>query len=210
MQTKVKGNIMKNLLLASSFLLITGFTACSDNNQKADETKAAKAPNSAPVIEVSHNENAKAIKVKEKVSDANQSKSYYLDYNVKSAYDQNSQPANHDASVRVKPRTSIDANMHVRSPYEKVQVSLLVRKMSKEFIVKCSACHNDYANGIIGPSLLNKDSDYIFNKIAEFKNGTKSNPLMTDLIKQMSDNEIRTMAEEIYNFNLEINNMKEK
>ena len=201
---------MKNLLLASSFLLITSFTACSENNEKTTDTKVPSAQNSAPVIEVSHNDNAREIKVQEKKSDANQSKSYYLDYNIKSAYDENSQPANNDASVRVKPRTPIDANMHVRSPYEKVQVSLLVRKMSKEFIVKCSACHNDYANGIIGPSLLHKDTDYIFNKIAEFKNGTKSNPLMSDLIKQMNDDEIRKMAQEIYNFNLEINTMKEK
>lgn len=201
---------MKNLVIASSFLLVTSFTACSDNKEKTDDIKGANAQNSTPVIEVSHNDNAREIKVEEKGSDANQSKSYYLDYNVKSAYDQNSQPANSDASVRVKPRTTIDANMHVRSPYEKVQVSLLVRKMSKDFIVKCSACHNDYANGIIGPSLLHKDSDYIFNKIAEFKDGTKSNPLMNDLIKKMSDDEIRNMAQEIYKFNLEINTMKEK
>jgi cytochrome c553 len=100
--------------------------------------------------------------------------------------------------------------MHIRSPYEKIKVSLLVRKLSKKFIVKCSACHNDYANGIIGPSLLGKDADYIFNKIADFKSGKKSNPLMNDLINMMSEEEIRDMANEIYKFNEEINKMKEK
>ena len=184
----------KILLLASSVLLLTSFSGCGEKQDKESTQKVQNTPQSAPVIEVTHNENAKEIKVAQKTADANQSKSYYLGYNINSEYDENAQPANKDAAVRVKPRTSVDANMHVRSPYEKIQVSLLVRKMSKKFIVKCSACHNDYANGIIGPSLLNKDADTIFNKIAEFKSGAKSNPLMSDLVKMMSEDEIREMA----------------
>ncbi len=200
----------KILLFASSLLILSSFSGCGEKQEKESSQKTDISAQSAPVIEVTHNENAREIKVSEKSADANQSKSYYLDYNIKSAYDENSQPANKDASVRVKPRTSVDANLHVRSPYEKVQVSMLVRKMSKKFIVKCSACHNDYANGIIGPSLLNKGADEIFNKIADFKSGKKSNPLMSDLIKMMNDEEIREMAKEIYRFNQEIQSMKEK
>ena len=85
-----------------------------------------------------------------------------------------------------------------------------MKKLSKNFRIKCSACHDDYANGIIGPSLLSRDSDYIYNKIAEFKSGKKSNPLMDDLIKMMSDDEIRVLADEIYMFNKQIKEMKEK
>jgi len=202
---------MRFKILASSLLILSAFTACSDKteeqNSKKEESTSAT---TTPKIEVVKNENARAIKIAEKKSDDEQSKSYYLDYNIKSAYDQNSQPANKDASVRVKPRTVIEANMHIRSPYEKLKVSLMVRKMSKKFIVKCSACHNDYANGIIGPSLLGKDTNYIFNKIADFKSGKKSNPLMTDLIKMMSDEEIREMASEVYKFNQEIEAMRSK
>ena len=202
---------MRFKILASSLLIVSAFTACSDNAEENTSKKEQSASSTTtPKIEVVKNEHAHAIKVSEKKSDDKQSKSYYLDYNIKSAYDQNSQPANKDASVRVKPRTVIDANMHVRSPYEKLKVSLMVRKMSKKFIVKCSACHNDYANGIIGPSLLKKDTDYIFNKIADFKSGKKSNPLMTDLVKMMSDEEIREMASEIYKFNQEIETMRNK
>ena len=200
----------KILLLASSLLILSSFSGCGEKQEKKSSQKTDTSTQSTPVIEVTHNENARGIKVSQKSADANQSKSYYLGYNIKSSYDENSRPANVDAAVRVKPRTSVDANMHVRSPYEKVQTSLLVRKMSKKFIVKCSACHNDYANGVIGPSLLQKDPDYIFNKIADFKSGKKSNPLMSDLIKLMSDEEIKEMAQEIYKFNLEIQSMKEK
>ena len=87
---------------------------------------------------------------------------------------------------------------------------MLVKKLSKTFRVKCSACHDDYANGIIGPSLLTRNADYIYDKIAEFKSGKKSNPLMTDLINMMSDEEIRALADEIYEFNKQIKEMREK
>ncbi len=200
---------MKYTILASSLLVLSIFSGCSDDTS----TKSTQQTASAPVIEIVKNDNSQEIKVLEKERTAielKNGKAFYYDYNIKSAYDQNAQPANKDAAVRIKPRTAIDANMHIRSPYEKIKVSLIVRKMSKNFIVKCSACHNDYANGIIGPSLLGKNSDEIFNKIADFKNGVKSNPLMNDLINMMSDDEIRTIAEEIYEFNLELQKMENK
>ena len=192
--------------LATSILM----TGCSDNKGEQESSQKAAAPVSASSIEIVENENIGEIKVKEKGRDANLSKSYYYDYNIKSAYDQNAMPANEDASVRAKPRTSIDANMNVRSPYEEVQVSMLARQLSKKFIVKCSACHNDYANGVIGPSLLGKDSDFIFDSIMKFKSGENENVLMTDLIKMMDDKEIRAMADEIYQFNIELEKMRNR
>jgi len=207
--------IFKSLLLLSSLIVISSFTGCSDSNdkQKVNKKENLKASDTTLKIEVVKNKNAKEIKVEEKEKTKLQlknGKAFYYDYNIKSEYDENARPANEDASVRIKPRTPVEANMNVRSPYEKVKVSLLVKKLSKKFIVKCSACHNDYANGIIGPSLLEKNSDYIFNKIKDFKSGKKSNPLMNDLINMMSDDEIRTMANEIYEFNKEIAKMRNK
>ena len=199
-------------ILASSLTLLVFLTGCGE--EKKEETKVVQSDSEKVAqtakIEVLSNENAQEIKVKEKKNDKNQSKSYYYDYNIKSEYDPNARPANKDAGVRVKPRTAIDANIHVRSPYEKVQISMLVQKLSKTFRVKCSACHDDYANGIIGPSLLARDSDYIYGAISDFKTGKKSNPLMTDLINMMSDDEIRALADEIYEFNKQIKEMREK
>jgi len=182
---------------------------CTDE-KKEEKPKVPEHTTQAEGIKITSNENAQEIKVKEKKVDKSQSKSYYYDYNIKSEYDPNAAPANKDAGVRAKPRTLVDANVQIRSPYEKVQISLLVKKLSKTFIVKCSACHDDYANGIIGPSLLSRDSDYIYDKIAEFKSGKKSNPLMDDLIHMMSDEEIRSLADEIYAFNKQIKQMREK
>ncbi len=199
--------IIKKLLYILPLVYIFTMTGCGDKTQDENQNNKIAATTTAPKIEIVQNENAKAIKVEEKKKTklhTKDGKAYYYDYNVKSAYDENAQPANKDASVRVKPRTVIDAQLHVRSPYEKVKISLLVKKLSKKFILKCSACHNDYANGIIGPSLLNKSSEQIIQSISDFKSGKKSNPLMNDLINMMSANEIKSLALEIYKFNEEI------
>jgi len=204
---------MKISILTSSILLLAVFTGCSNNTEEESTKNDSTVATATPTIEVVVNENAQEVKVKEKEKTSIQrknGKAYYYDYNIKSEYDENAQPANKDASVRVKPRTTTDAIMNVRSPYEKVQVSMLARKLSKKFIVKCSACHNDYANGIIGPSLLSKNSDEIYNSIEDFKTGKKSNPLMDGLIVNMNDDEIREIADEIYIFNQELNKMRNK
>ena len=77
-------------------------------------------------------------------------------------------------------------------------------------MVKCSACHDDYANGIIGPSLLSKDSEYIFKTISQYKTGEKKNVLMKELVTQMDDKEIKALASEIYTFNQEVKKLKER
>jgi cytochrome c553 len=192
-----------NILIVALSIMIVG---CDDSG---DEVSKAKIEVQAEQIEVIANSNQKEIKVKEKILDKNQSKSYYYDYGINSEYDQNAQPANKDASVRVKPRTRLDANMNIRSPYERVQISLLSGQLSHKFKIKCSACHDDYANGVIGPSLISRDADYIYQKILDFKSGKKTNPLMKDLIKNMSDSEIRGLADEIYEFNKKIKAMRE-
>ncbi|MDD2652145.1 MAG: hypothetical protein PHX44_03755 [Sulfurimonas sp.] len=200
---------IKNLALLCIVTSLGLLSGCSDSSkQEGKEKKAASEVTSAQKIEVVKNENAQEIKVALKEGDENQSKSYYYDYNVKSAYNPNMQPANDDASVREKARSAIDANLHVRSPYENVEISMLVKKLSKEFIVKCSACHNDYANGVIGPSLLGRDADFIFEKISKFKDGSATNVLMKDLVSQMDTKEIRAMADEIYEFNKKIKEMR--
>jgi len=198
------------LTLAISMSIMLLVSGCGGD--KPQDTQKAKNTNTniAPKIEIVANKDAKKIKVVSKAHDKNQSKSYYYDYNINSEYDPNAEPANKDAAVRVKPRTKLDANINIRSPYEHVQIELLVKRLSKTFRIRCSACHDDYANGIIGPSLLARDADYIYNKINDFKTGKTSNPLMNDLINMMSDEEIRVLADEINAFNQEVKKIREK
>ncbi len=195
---------MKNNI---TLLLITLFVFIGCGDKTKEESTDQNIKTTTPQIEVVTNANPKAIKVEEKEKTeikTKDGKAYYYDYNVKSSYDENSRPANKDASVRVKPRTVLDANMHIRSPYERVQISLIVKQLSTNFKLKCSACHDDYANGVIGPSLLGKDAEFIYKSINDFKNGTKSNPLMVDLIKQMTDKDIKDISTEIFLFNKKI------
>ncbi len=200
--------IKKILLSAAVILLVSG---CSDKKeeQKPAEKKAVTTQQAPLKIEVEKNENAQAVKVEEKEIKKDKNETYYFNYNgAKQKYDPSSQPANEDAKLRVPARSQVDANLHVRSPYEKVKISLLVKQLSKDFIVKCSACHNDYANGIIGPSLLDKNAEFIYNSINKFKNNKDANVLMTGLVNQMSDEEIRKIADEIYEFNKQIRESK--
>ena len=196
-------SVAKLLLVGSSLF----FMGCGDEPKEA--TKKVE-ETTAPKIEIVANKNAKEVKVKEDKKENKKNDTFYYDYNVNSEYDQNAQPANKDASVRIKPRTIIEANMNIRSPYEDVQIGLMVGELSKHFRVKCSACHSDYANGVVGPSLLSKTSDEIFNTISDFKSGKKSNPLMDGLIDHMSDEEIRELADEIYTFNTKLKEMRSK
>ncbi len=200
---------VKKLLLLGSLI---AFVGCGD--EPKDISKNLKSESQAPKIEIVANKNAQEIKVAIKENNGSEENTFYKGMtnsdSLKHGYDPNSQPANEDASVRIKPRTKVDANMHVRSPYEEVKLSLLVGKLSKKFMVKCSACHSDYANGVIGPSLLGKSSDDIFNAIADFKSGKKSNPLMDGLIDHMDEREIRELADEIYMFNQKIKEMRSR
>ena len=182
---------MRNILLISLLALL--FTACSDTKEEQKQeivpTKAA----SSSDISISDNANAYEMKV-ESANDI-EDRSYYYSYNQR----------------KQKPhevRTPYMANMNVRSPYEEVQVSLMVNKLSKKFILKCSPCHNDYANGLIGPSLLSKDADFIYETIMKYKSGEKTNALMVQMVKMMDDKEIKELSLEIEGFNKEINKLR--
>jgi cytochrome c553 len=191
--------MIKKIILSTALIML--INGC-DNKKQEEKTNLAKIENTqTPLkIEIEENANSKEVKVVEKEKTNTKSESYYYDYNVK--------PTNEETRIKEKTRTSIDANLNVRNPYEKIQISLLVKSLSKEFIVKCSACHNDYANGIIGPSLLNKDANFIYNQIQKFKSDKNANVLMSDLVKQMSDENIKKLADEISEFNKQIKGMR--
>ena len=181
---------MKKLII---FLVTIVFiVGCSEKK----EEKRVEAPNEAGAIEVVENKNYKEEKIKDletkNLKVGHKDKAYYFNYN----------------KIEDKTYTPRDAQMRVRSPYERVEISLLVSKLSKKFIVKCSACHNDYANGIIGPSLLGKDKDFIFGTIMDFKKGKKANILMDQLVKMMSEKEIDELSSEIALFNKKIKELR--
>lgn len=200
MQT-YKKRISFFVVAAATTVLLIGCGEKKEDNNTAQNTKRVVATKqTAPKIEIVENTSKNEIKVKEeksKVSSSKNSDSFYYDYDKKEKTEE-------------KERTVLDAYTHIRSPYERVRVSLLQRQLSTTFRLKCSPCHDDYANGVIGPSLLGKSEQYIYDKIIAFKTGKKSNPLMSDLLKKMDDTQIKQIAKEIYTFNQEVQKMREK
>ncbi|WP_456058449.1 c-type cytochrome [Campylobacter hominis] len=102
----------------------------------------------------------------------------------------------------------IGAITMVKNPYEKINLNLIEKKLGYNFLLKCSACHNDYANGVIGPSLLKKNEDEIFEKIVSYRDNKVKNVLMKDLVSKMKDDEIRSIAKNISEFNLNFRKSK--
>ena len=186
---------MRNILLIALMLVLSG---CNSSNEEQKETKEAEAPKSAIKI----TQDAVDTNVKEKSEKKSDGGQFYY------SLDKKKKSSNYDANDS-KERTTIDAYLHIKSPYERVRITMMIKKLSKTYVVKCSPCHDDYANGIIGPSLLDKNATFIYDKIAAFKTGKKKNVLMKELVSQMDDDTLKSLAQEIAEFNKQIREMRE-
>lgn len=182
---------MKKLLLLGLFLLFVG---CSDKNAKdSNTTQNIEEIKDGSKIEISEGNSINNDKL-------NQFTTYNMDGErvVKLALD----------GEETTTSRQIGAIISIKNQYEKLGSDILKKKLSHNFIVKCSACHDDYANGVIGPSLLTKTSDDVFKMITAYRTGTKKNVLMKELVQNMSDKEIKELADEIAKFNKEIREKK--
>jgi len=180
---------MKNkliLFLSACVLFINGCSDKQETNQKES--------NIANTQEIKVTENA----IKEQSSSQKRAKDggkFYYGYNETEKISQDND---------IQSYTPVDAYRRIKSPYERVQISLLANRLSKKFILRCSACHDDYANGIIGPSLLDKDGDFIYKRLIAYKTGSKTNVLMRELVGKMKDSELKALADEIAEFNKKV------
>ncbi len=172
--------------IAATLILFSG---CG--NEKDEQSNEA-----TPQIKVT--QNAVNMDVKEKDSKSNSGQFYYS-YNKEK---------NASSSEPPKTKTTIDAYLNIKSPYERVRITMMIKRLSNDYIIKCSACHNDYANGVIGPSLLDKDKEFIYQRLQDYKNGKKDNVLMKELLMQIDDEKLKALADEIANFNKEIRKMR--
>jgi len=187
-------NKMWALSLGASLLFLSG---CGEEKPKS-ETKEA----SAKGIVVTEGA-VKALK-KEDNSKENSGQFYYS-YNKES----NKEEGQYNAETS-KVRTKLDAYRDIRSPYERVQITLMIQQLSPDYRLLCSACHDDYANGVIGPALLDKNATFIFDQIQAFKTGKKKNPLMKQLVNRIDEKRLKAIAREIERFNRQIQEMRSK
>ena len=135
-------------------------------------------------------------------SKANSGQFYY-------SYNKEKEEGSYNAETS-KVRTELDAYRAIRSPYERVQITLMVQQLSPDYRLLCSACHDDYANGVIGPALLDKNASYIYDQIVAFKTGKKKNELMRELVNRIDEERLQAIAKEIERFNKQILEMRSK
>lgn len=172
---------MKEILLSFLVLVLVG---CG-----SEEKKEEKKEISTPSIQISSSDEIKEEK-----------KAKFTNYDIKGNQIIDIAPTGEGNTITKQ----ITAIAMIRNPYEYINVKFLEKRLSHNFIVKCSACHNDYANGIIGPSLLSKSKDEIRDMVSSYKNKSKVNVLMRDLVAKMPDDEIEALAQEISDFNAEL------
>ena len=177
-----------SIVLTAGVLIFGG---CGSNQETSTQTSPAQAPK----IKVTQGA-IKETKVQDKASKENSGQFYYT-YNKEK-----------NSTKEKKVRTTLDAYLNIRSPYERVQIELMIKKLSRDFIIKCSPCHDDYANGVIGPSLLGKSGDFIYQRIIDFKTGKRKNVLMKELVAKMDDTQLKSIANEIAEFNKQIQELR--
>ncbi len=182
-------------VLFMSLLAAGLICGCGNKEKKEDQHSAASTPAQIKVT-------GGAVKMadKKETSKENSGQFYYT-------YNKEKQSAD---EAPEKTRTTIDAYLHIHSPYERVQITMMINRLSKNFSIRCAPCHDDYANGVIGPSLLDKDGDFIYKRLIAFKTGTRKNVLMKELVTQIDDAELKSIADEIATFNKQIQKMRKE
>lgn len=72
--------------------------------------------------------------------------------------------------------------------------------VSKEYKTRCASCHGINGKGIIGPNISGKTSEEIYAKLLDYKAGRLENPVMKGLVMNLSKETLKTLADEIGNF----------
>ncbi|MDX1808794.1 MAG: hypothetical protein R3331_04600 [Sulfurospirillaceae bacterium] len=191
----------KTILLASIVSIVLLFNGCGDKEKKKENSKQETVTTK---IKVTKNV-VKKDDTKE-VSKENSGQFYYS-YNKEGQSSESKEIKTYNQETS-KTKTTIDAYLNVKSPYEKVRITMMIKRLSKDYIIKCSPCHDDYANGVIGPSLLGKDKHFIYQRIIDFKTGKKKNVLMKELVEQIDNKKLEHIAGEIADFNKQIQKMR--
>ncbi|NPA28504.1 MAG: hypothetical protein GXN91_05640 [Epsilonproteobacteria bacterium] len=188
---------MKRVVFIIALLIFGG---CSNSNTQEESNQSQSPP---PPKEIKITKNAIKTETNSSTTKAEDGGKFYYSYNKKG----NEKLKEYEEKTN-KTRTTLDAYLNIKSPYEKVRITLMIKRLSQDYIIKCSPCHDDYANGVIGPSLLDKDGEFIYQRIMDFKTGNRKNVLMRELVSKIDNEKLRAIAQEIANFNREIRKMR--
>lgn len=198
-------NNMKTLLtLMGALSLGLGLAGC---DQKADQpaagpaTKTAEATASAPSTPAPGRITVVNDAPAEKARPTDPGAAFRT-YNVQGESQIQYAPEGQDVTEAVKNVQVVVAARN--SPYGSINANLLSKRLSKEFILLCSACHDDYGNGVVGPSLIDKNEQEVRDMIQKYTDDPNANVLMADLVRRMSPEQIDFIAKDLARFNAEV------
>lgn len=78
--------------------------------------------------------------------------------------------------------------------------------VSQAFKSKCSSCHGVNGSGmqngkkLMGPKLFGQNAETIYKDLIDFKSGRKENMIMKGLLIKLSEEDLKTLADEIGEF----------
>lgn len=73
-------------------------------------------------------------------------------------------------------------------------------KVSPLYRQKCASCHGVNGEGIIGPKLIGKSAEEIYQALKDFKTGKRKNYVMYGLLSKMEEAQIKALSDEIGTF----------
>ncbi len=79
-------------------------------------------------------------------------------------------------------------------------------EVSQAYKSKCSSCHGVNGSGeqngkkLMGPKLFGQSADKLYKDLTDFKSGRKENMIMKGLLIKLSEDDLRTLADEIGEF----------
>lgn len=83
---------------------------------------------------------------------------------------------------------------------EKLEKKQKFAKLSTKYRVSCAPCHGLDGKGEIAPVISGKSQDEILKSLDNFKKNTISNTLMSGLLKNLTNDDLKELANEISKF----------
>jgi cytochrome c553 len=135
-------------------------------------------------------------------SESNKGLTPFRNYDVKGELQIQYAPPGQEINEAVKNVQVVVASRN--APFLTLDAKVAAQRLGKEFIVYCSSCHDDYGNGVIGPSIMDKTSGEVREMIEKYRGDPNANVLMTDVVNRMTEDQVEHISNDIARFNAEV------
>lgn len=99
-----------------------------------------------------------------------------------------------------KPQEDLDEDQQQLKELKDKAVIASSFEVSTEYNRKCSSCHGNSGEGILGPRLIGLKADDAYRMLMDYKSGRKPNAIMKGLLINLNEEDLRRFADEIGGF----------